>query len=375
MAIIMAAREIAFTLVALISLPMFAPTAIGEWESDSWISNIIGPERLNHGDEFGCHGYEGVNTIEENWVIQGCSDYVSENTDASRWGDLPISFGIEGEFLDQNTANSLVDAGFEIAGDRISTENELITLMHRNGASLEKGATDRELLESAEEDTLVSIFWRARIDDLRVREDKELISWLEGQDVWLTTWGEWHHHGISSQEASESTIVDGNEIRVTLTESESWNVPGSVFLSFSNDVIDVTDPAGISLGEYSESQRNLTEGWREAEGGIILTLSRGSTAIVTLDGNPESVSSSPMATFNGLHHSVTIVGHHTTNLFQWSSDFQKSELRFTWLLERPKSEDVGLALPALALAVLVAVPVSVYFVLRADSDGSHQTSE
>ncbi len=275
MAIIMAAREIAFTLVALISLPMFAPTAIGEWESDSWISNIIGPERLNHGDEFGCHGYEGVNTIEENWVIQGCSDYVSENTDASRWGDLPISFGIEGEFLDQNTANSLVDAGFEIAGDRISTENELITLMHRNGASLEKGATDRELLESAEEDTLVSIFWRARIDDLRVREDKELISWLEGQDVWLTTWGEWHHHGISSQEASESTIV----------------------------------------------------------------------------------------------------GHHTTNLFQWSSDFQKSELRFTWLLERPKSEDVGLALPALALAVLVAVPVSVYFVLRADSDGSHQTSE
>ena len=148
-----------------------------------------------------------------------------------------------------------------------------------------------------------------------------------------------------------------------------------MFLSFSNDVIDVTDPAGISLGEYSESQRNLTEGWRGTEGGIILTLSRGSTAIVTLDGNPESVSSSPMATFNGLHHSVTIVGHHTTNLFQWSSDFQKSELRFTWLLERPKSEDVGLALPALALAVLVAVPVSVYFVLRADSDGSHQTSE
>ena len=88
----MAAREIAFTLVALISLPMFAPTAIGEWESDSWISNIIGPERLNHGDEFGCHGYEGVNTIEENWVIQGCSDYVSENTDAYSWGELQISF-------------------------------------------------------------------------------------------------------------------------------------------------------------------------------------------------------------------------------------------------------------------------------------------
>ena len=55
-----------------------------------------------------------------------------------------------------------------------------------------------ELLESAEEDSLVSIWWRARVDDIKVREDKDLMTWLEEQDVWFTTWGEWYFHEISS---------------------------------------------------------------------------------------------------------------------------------------------------------------------------------
>jgi hypothetical protein len=368
----MAGRGVAFAVFVLFALPMLAPSAIGEWESDSWISNIIGPERLEHGDEFGCHGYEGVNTVDENWVIQACSDYVNGITSSSRWGERPISFGIEGESLDQNTSNSLISAGFEIVGDRLTGPSYDVVMMHRNGASLEKGASDKALLESIEEDTIVSIYWRARVDDLRIREDKDLISWLEQQDVWLTTWGEWHHHGISSNHANDSISLQGNEIAISLAELETWNVPGTVSIQFDSDVLGVTDSDGGTLAQISDSERNLTVGWRNIDGGILLTMARGTTVTVTLENSIESVKSSPMSTFNGLHHSVTIVGHHTTNLFQWSSDFQKSDLRFTWLLERPKSEAVGWELPFLAATVLIAVPVSVYFILR--SDTSDRTS-
>ncbi len=56
-------------MVALLASATTTPSVVGEWEDDSWLSNIIGPERLANGDEFGCHGYEGVITTEEHWVI------------------------------------------------------------------------------------------------------------------------------------------------------------------------------------------------------------------------------------------------------------------------------------------------------------------
>ena len=52
-------------MVALLASATTAPSVVGEWEDDSWLSNIIGPERIANGDEFGCHGYEGVLTTEE----------------------------------------------------------------------------------------------------------------------------------------------------------------------------------------------------------------------------------------------------------------------------------------------------------------------
>ena len=39
---------------------MTSPAVVAEWEDDNWLRNIIGPERLELGDEFGCHGFEGV---------------------------------------------------------------------------------------------------------------------------------------------------------------------------------------------------------------------------------------------------------------------------------------------------------------------------
>ena len=74
----------AVALTFVFVFPLFAPTVIAEWETDTWISNVIGPERLDNGDEFGCHGYEYVDTQEENWVIQACRDYLLGLTNSTK---------------------------------------------------------------------------------------------------------------------------------------------------------------------------------------------------------------------------------------------------------------------------------------------------
>ena len=75
----------ATVMLAILLVSTSAPTVAGEWTEDTWLENIIGPERLVNGDEFGYHGYEGVSTLAENWVIGACRDYLMESTNASRW--------------------------------------------------------------------------------------------------------------------------------------------------------------------------------------------------------------------------------------------------------------------------------------------------
>ena len=351
-------------MVALLTIATTTPTVAAEWEDDSWLSNIIGPERLAHGDEFGCHGYEGVDTTEELWVIEACRDYIVEFTNASRWGSHPISFGVTDQQLDDITAAALVEAGFEIVGDLLTEVPEGLTAMTRNGGSLEQGIADRELLESIEANTLVSIYWEARKDDLKLREDGEVMSWLEQQDVWFTTWGEWHHHRLSGNEVV--VTVEGSTITATLSNQSSWSVPGTVRIQFDTGVRRVTDSSGSDLTAIEVDQRNLLVGWSEMADGMLLTIEPGTTVLIELDGEPNSTLSTPQVTFNGLHHAVTVVGHHTTNLFQWSSDFQESDLVFTWLIERAAEIEMNWALPVIAVAVLIAVPVSINYLVKRD---------
>ena len=89
--------------------------------------------------------------------------------------------GSTGPTIDQLTASQLISSGFRIVGDVLDEAPEGMISAHRNGGSLEKGVADTALFESVDEDSLLSIYWRARIDDLRVREDKDAISWLEKQ--------------------------------------------------------------------------------------------------------------------------------------------------------------------------------------------------
>jgi len=353
-------------MLAVLITSTTAPAVAGEWSEDTWLENIFGPERLENGDEFGCHGYEEISTTDENWVIEACRDYVMQSTNASRWGSAPISFGISGSSLDEATAQQLTSAGFLIVGDMISEAPEGLILAIRNGASLEKGVANTSLIQSAEEDTLVSIYWRARIDDLRVREDKDAIAWLEEQPYWYTTWGEWNLHRLAGQ--STTAELYGSQITSTSQTVSTWSVPGTILLQFDAEVSGVYNSSGEQYPEISTDVRKLEIGWRHVEGGILLTQAPETTLTIELESEPETLLSTPMKTFNDHHHAVTIVGHHTTNLRQWTTDFVNSELVFTWLIERPAGVEQSWFLPALALTILIATPLTIRYLIKKDTE-------
>ena len=353
---------------ALICLPLLAPSVAGEWGTDTWLSSVIAEERLHSGDEFGCHGYEGVDTTDETWVIAACREYLEGQTNSSRWGKNPISFGMDSEVIGSEVGESLKSSGFQIVGDKVKVAPEGLNIAISNGASLEKGVADKDLIDSSEEDSLVSVHWRARIGDLRVREDNDVISWLEEQPVWFTTWGEWHQHRASGN--STSALLDGSTITIDSSSQkigiDSWMVPGTVMIEFDSTVVDVKDSLGHSMPLLTGSERKLVVGWRNVDGGIIVTQKPNTTVYVELDNDAEQIETTPMTTFNDLNYSVTIVGHHTTNLFRWTQDFSGTELTFTWLIERPFNDEVGWKLPLFALTMLIAVPISIVYLLRTD---------
>ena len=53
----MGVRPVGVFLVVIFLTPVLTPTVMADWDDDNWLWNLIGPERLEHGDEFACHGY------------------------------------------------------------------------------------------------------------------------------------------------------------------------------------------------------------------------------------------------------------------------------------------------------------------------------
>ena len=99
---------------------------------------------------------------------------------------------------------------------------------------------------------------------------------------------------------------------------------------------------------------------------MLLTQAPGTNITIELDGSVEAIETIPMRTFNGLHHGVTIVGHHTSNLFRWTQDFPESVLSFTWLVEIPEKEGISWIIPAFAVSMIIAVPASIYLLVKND---------
>ena len=54
--------------------------------------------------------------------------------------------------------------------------------------------------------------------------------------------------------------------------------------------------------------------------------------------------------FNGLTPMI-VIGEHVTDLFEWSSGFQDSSIRFTWLIEPRPVAQMDIILPIIALVV------------------------
>ena len=90
----MRVRPVGVFLLLIFLTPVLTPTVMADWDDDNWLWNLIGPERLGHGDEFACHGYEGIDINSDNSVIGSCKEYLSSHTNSSRWGSEPISFGV-----------------------------------------------------------------------------------------------------------------------------------------------------------------------------------------------------------------------------------------------------------------------------------------
>jgi hypothetical protein len=204
------------------------------------------------------------------------------------------------------------------------------------------------------------------MDDLKLREDKDIIAWLEQQDVWFTTWGEWLKH--SEANTRFTTAQEGTLLSVELGApvSGDWMVPGSISIQTDSAIASVTRYDDTPFPVLNSTDKVLREGWRSVEGGILLTLHPGDTAKVTYESEPIELAIQPLTTFNGLHHALTVVGHHTTNLFHWSSDFVDSQLVFTWLIERPAEIEMNWPLLVIAATVLVAAPVTIRWLVNRD---------
>lgn len=359
-------RVVGLAMCCMILTPLTAPTVIAEWEDDNWLKNIIGPERLGLGDEFGCHGFEGIDVREESWVIQDCRDYLNRFTDASRWGSQPVSFGHPNGPVSEDTARELSNSGFAIIGDRIEGEAYGLNVMERV-TSLEKGQANLSALENAERDSLVSIYWIARWHDVNIREDKDAISLLKSQEVWFTTWGEWHYHKISGESFATIPTSDSmvKKFRISNLSESSWAVPGTSLFEWSEAPTRVYFD-GEEAPTIPANQKHLMTGINPIEGGAYVTAEPGVLVEFFFESEEVSVLHTPQTTFNGLHHSVSIVGHHVTNLHDWTSDFHNSPLRFTWLIERPASMQLDWRLPVLAVGILIATPIAVKWVISRD---------
>ena len=106
-------RFAGIVMIIIFLIPIFSPVAATEWKSDGWIKNLIGPERLALGDEFGCHGFEETEINKDPWVIESCKDYILSNTNSSRWGNAPISYGLPPGDVSEEISDKLINSGFK----------------------------------------------------------------------------------------------------------------------------------------------------------------------------------------------------------------------------------------------------------------------
>jgi hypothetical protein len=368
--------RIAIFMLGVLLLPLAVPGAVA-WRADGWLSQeVVGGERLALGDEFGCHGMPGKNVADNYGVISDCKEYLTSQINASKWGSEPLSFGLQTTDSNSPTRDLLIAEGFRIVGDQIpsSTGQNTTWAIERSGGSLEQNVASISAIEGGiESNGYVNLYWEAQIEDLNVRRDKDVLTWIESQDYWFTTWGEWYSstHSATEFERTNQTIT----LKGTATNNGGWNVPGNTRLSIiGGQITNISRIDDGVLDELTLSDNHLKEGFRILdESNATLTISEGTLVQITWTGDNAEVHIED-GTFNNFTPFMA-VGHHTTDLFEWSSPFQDSPLRFTWLIEPQSDVEPSWILPMLAIFTILAAPVAIRYTLNHDREMHHSFLE
>jgi len=363
-------------MLGVLLLPLLLPAVAAQssWRADGWLTvPVVGPHRLDHGDEFACAGMPGRDVFEDTDVIEECRTYLMDNIAASRWGEAPLSFGLngpdgleaEGEALATALA-AVQEAGFEVIGDAdYGAHGAGFTNIIRAGGSLEKNIASIEMIEAAAADEYVNLYWEARIEDLNVRKDGDVLGWVEGQPFWFTTWGEYHTQSLATFELVESNAT---HLVVEVGASPtSWSMPLS--FSLESAASSVSFENGTEMPSFTLSNRSLDVGHRTTANMTYVSAFPGSRIIIETN-----VSQTPTpANFNGLTPFMA-TGHQTDDLFEWSSPFQDSSIRFTWLILPQARPLPSIILPFLAIILIIAIPVAIHLTVKKDRDSRDSTN-
>lgn len=381
---------------SLLFLPIIVPVvgASSGWEEDGWLDAdwFTKDGRIASGDELGCQGMPTLNLelMPRTTAIE-CKKYLMERTNASRWSDYPLSFGVdmsENPNFDSSDHEALFSEGFAVHG--LDT-NYVNTVWHDaqdvpinnsdwwnlgSSGSLEQKITPlEEIIELSKDGAMINLEWQARIADLRVRTNGELVSWLESQNAWYTTWGEAYSYEFHRNYDNFELIYEESNnwtIKNLGPESENqnslaWNVPVTRGIKIpNNNTIEVLSNQE-KLTELSIENKTLTSGWRYDGEILWITINSGEEANIVLENYSEvnMILQSPRY-FNNHSWALTISGHHTIDLFQWSMKFDESPLVFTWLVEPQEVEDFSWIL--ILIAATAGISAVIYSRLLISKD-------
>ena len=324
--------RVAFFMLGVLLLPLALPGAVA-WRADGWlIQDVVGGERLRLGDEFGCHGMPGKDVNTDLSVISECKEYLTSQINASKWGSEPLSFGLPGGVIEFETMDALMDENFLIlGGNEFQPMNSSapqrfydLEIVEQSGGSLEKNIASIDTINAGiNEHGYANLYWEAQIEDLNVRRDRDVLEWIESQDFWFTTWGELYsssHSATESERTNQSITLKGSA-----APNGAWDVPGTTRLVLDGGQI--TSIERLDDGEFSQltiSNHHLKTGYRIIENSsATLTIEEGAYVRVTWQGEVDDVYLLS-GTFNNLTPFM-VTGHHTTDLFEWSSPFQDED--------------------------------------------------
>jgi len=381
---------ISILVFSMLFLPLLLPLvgATSEWKEDGWLDAdwYTKDGRIAAGDELGCQEIPTLSLeLMPRTTALECKNYLTERTNASRWGSDPLSFGIDlikNPNFDSADHEALFSEGFAVHGLNTNYEN---TVWHdandfpENNSdwwnlgysgSLEQTITPlRDIQDLAIQGAMVNLYWQAQIADLKVRTNGELVEWLESENAWYTAWGEsysyeFHRNNdllkIFQLNSNEWNIVnEGSEIN-----SLAWDVPVTRGVDIRNNSVVEIKIEGLPLQELSLTNKTLESGWRQDQDILWITLVSGQNATIVMKNDSE-IDLTPKACddltnedvcllqkqprfFNNHSWALTIAGHHTTDLFKWSMKFDESPLVFTWLVEPQEVKDFNWVLIVIA---------------------------